>query len=127
MVESSLRKFQPTPQTPWNYTRAAHLLNRAGFGGRPEEIDRLARLGPEGAVDDLINYDRVPDDSTSVDFSELRRLYEDAVRLRQAGADEAARRALNQRINRALREKFQETREWWVARMVQTRRPLQEK
>ena len=26
----------------WDFTTAAHLLNRAGFGGTPKEIDHLA-------------------------------------------------------------------------------------
>ena len=34
----------------WNYETAAHLLNRAGFGGPPAEIDRLADLGQDPAV-----------------------------------------------------------------------------
>src|SRR5437867_9667866 len=32
----------PIAATDWNYERAAHLLGRAGFGGTPEEIGRLA-------------------------------------------------------------------------------------
>ena len=35
---------------------AAHLLNRAGFGGTPVEIQRLADLGPERAVSFLLDY-----------------------------------------------------------------------
>ena len=34
----------------WDYTKAAHLLNRAGFGGPPAEIQKLAGLGLEGAA-----------------------------------------------------------------------------
>jgi hypothetical protein len=28
----------------WNNTTAAHLLNRAGFGGAPSEIERIEKL-----------------------------------------------------------------------------------
>ena len=34
--------------------RVERLLWRAGFGGRPRDIDRLARLGLDGAVDELL-------------------------------------------------------------------------
>src|SRR5882762_2900391 len=40
--------------TAWSRDDAAHLLRRAGFGGTPEQIDRLFALGREGAVDYLI-------------------------------------------------------------------------
>lgn len=127
MAEALLRKYRPTASNPWDYAKAAHLLNRAGFGGRPEEVERLVTLGPEGAVDELLNYDRIPEEVTAVDFSALYQLYEEAVRLAQSGADQNTRFALQVRINRALQEKFQEVRAWWVARMLQTKRPLQEK
>src|SRR5438034_336417 len=36
--------FSPIPAADWNYDRAAHLLERAGFGGTPEEIEALAAM-----------------------------------------------------------------------------------
>src|SRR5205823_10131756 len=36
----------PVAASDWNYDFAAQLLERAGFGGTPEEIDALARLTP---------------------------------------------------------------------------------
>jgi len=127
MAEASLRKFRPTASTPWDYAKAAHLLSRAGFGGPPDELQRLVSLGFDAAVDELLNYERTPDVPGEVDFSELRQAYVDAFALRQGGADEQTRRTLQNRINRLQREKLQEVREWWMARMVATKRPLQEK
>ena len=34
--------------------KVERLLWRAGFGGRPRDIDRMARMGLEGAVDELL-------------------------------------------------------------------------
>ena len=34
----------------WNYDRAAHLIERAGFGAPPEEIERVAALTPDVSV-----------------------------------------------------------------------------
>ena len=45
----------------WNYDRAAHLLERAGFGGTPEEIERLAAMTPEQAVAALVDYETADD------------------------------------------------------------------
>ena len=42
--------FSPLPEASWNEQRAAHLLQRAGFGGTPEQIRALAALGPRAAV-----------------------------------------------------------------------------
>ena len=39
-----------------------HLLRRAGFGARPDELDLFGRLSITRAVDFLVNYERVPDD-----------------------------------------------------------------
>ena len=33
----------PIAPTDWNYDFAAHLLERAGFGGTPDEIQALAK------------------------------------------------------------------------------------
>ena len=34
----------PITTAEWNYDRAAHLLELAGLGGTPEEIERLAAM-----------------------------------------------------------------------------------
>src|SRR5438105_11742247 len=46
----------------WNYDFAAHLLERAGFGGTPEEIQALARLTPAEAVRRLVSFQNVKND-----------------------------------------------------------------
>jgi len=40
---------------PWTRDNAAHLLRRAGFGGTPEQIDKLFALGRDAAVNYLID------------------------------------------------------------------------
>ncbi|HJT82750.1 MAG TPA: hypothetical protein VJ719_16250, partial [Chthoniobacterales bacterium] len=37
----------PIQAQEWNAERAAHLLERAGFGGTPEEIAQFAAMTPE--------------------------------------------------------------------------------
>src|SRR5437867_5119514 len=50
-----------TPISPadWNYDFAAHLLERAGFGGTPEEIQALAKLTPTEAVQQLVHFQKI--------------------------------------------------------------------
>ena len=53
--------LKPLSKDGWNYETAAHLLNRAGFGGPPEEIARLAGLGHEAALSSLLDYEKIND------------------------------------------------------------------
>lgn len=52
----------PIDASDWNRARAAHLLERAGFGGTPAEIDALASLSPEEAVRRLVYFEGMPGD-----------------------------------------------------------------
>ncbi len=46
--------LSPLTAQQWSPARAAHLLERAGFGGTPEEIARLAAMSPQAAVKALV-------------------------------------------------------------------------
>src|ERR1700689_2332126 len=46
----------PIGPADWNYEFAAHLLERAGFGGTPEEIQALAKMTPNQAVARLVRF-----------------------------------------------------------------------
>jgi hypothetical protein len=96
---------------------AAHLLRRAGFGGTPDEIKRLAAGSMHQAVDALIAFpasdplpaapDGLPDDAGAM----LGMLSADAKKERR----------------RIDREAILATQQWWLDRMLATSAPLQEK
>ena len=70
------RILAPIGAADWSYDRARHLLERAGFGGTPEEVARLARMTPEQAVLSLVDYQSIPNDHSrrsSVPASGTRR------------------------------------------------------
>ena len=46
----------PVSARDWNAARAAHLLERAGFGGTPQDIARYTAMGPEAAVKALVDF-----------------------------------------------------------------------
>jgi hypothetical protein len=47
----------PIAAADWNYDFAAHLLERAGFGGTPNEIEALAQLTPAQAVARMVRFE----------------------------------------------------------------------
>jgi hypothetical protein len=47
----------PIGPTDWNSEFAAHLLERAGFGGTPEEIAVFAKMAPARAVARLVRFE----------------------------------------------------------------------
>jgi uncharacterized protein (DUF1800 family) len=139
----------PITAAEWSYDRAAHLLERAGFGGTPEEIAALAAMTPEEAVAHLVDYEKVANDHLPpfepsdihdaglVDFppsrpatTELAKATGTAlgVKVKPAG-----NRPLQPVVNKFfywLRASMLETRRvayWWADRMLNTARPLEEK
>lgn len=50
----------PIKAGDWNRRFAAHLLERAGFGATPEEIDAFAQLSPREAVRRLVYFEGAP-------------------------------------------------------------------
>lgn len=114
------------PASQWSYTTAAHLLNRAGFGGTPKEIQRLADMGMEGAVETFLNFETEPEGAAAPDWAKpdperFKRLRE----MRDATPEQ--RKERQKMEQREQREHLLELRQWWLARMASGRRPLQEK
>lgn len=110
----------------WDFGSAAHLLNRAGFGGTPEEIEALRALGLEAAVDRLLRYRAV--EETIEPPSWAKPDPDRAERLRKARTATAeARAALRREEQSRQREQTLDLRRWWVGRMAATRRPLEER
>src|SRR3981081_34670 len=85
-----------------------HLLRRAGFGARADELDTYREMSIAHAVDTLVNYDRVVDNVDSF--------------LGKPGD-----------VNTTIRGQFAppsnivDARQRWLFRMVHSDRPLQEK
>jgi len=118
--------LKPLNSAKWDFTTAAHLLNRAGFGGSPAEIDKLVELGPEQAVSWLVDYEKTPDPTPDPawaipDPARQQRIV--AIR----SATEEQKKKLQQEEQRMQREHMLELRGWWLQRMAKGPRPLQEK
>jgi len=85
-----------------------HLLRRAGFGARPDELDLYSQLSADEIVDSLVEFQSVPDD---VDSKIGKPGY--------AGTTTRGIFSPNSNITDA--------RQRWLFRMVHSDRPLQEK
>ncbi|MCA9244711.1 MAG: hypothetical protein KDA32_12185, partial [Phycisphaerales bacterium] len=100
----------PISAENWNTATAAHLLRRAGFGGTPAEVDRLAALSPEEAVDFLVDYDDVPYAIAPPAIS--TELYEPEDRAARRSMSEEERRRFRDQRRKLERSAFEETRLW---------------
>jgi uncharacterized protein (DUF1800 family) len=89
--------------------RIAHLLRRTGFGASPAELDRYEEMGFDAAIDALLDYPPWPD-PYPVDPA-IEAAFQDDPREGQQLAREALR----------------ELPGWWIARMLTTPNPLEEK
>ena len=118
--------LRPISPTRWNYSTAAHLLNRAGFGGTPAEIQKLVELGPEKAVDSLVNFEAVPDPTTTPEWAKVDpERFKKFQEMRSATPEQ--KQEMRRTEQRTQRNELQDLRHWWLERMVDGPRPLQEK
>lgn len=142
--------LEPVGNADWNYERAAHLAERAGFGATPKQIQQLAALSPEEAVDQIVDYEQI--DPSGLEPFDESGLWDpgmdpfppsraETVRIARArGAalgvnvlPEGSSRRLQPVVDKffyGLRANVLETKRlamWWADRMVRTPRPLEEK
>jgi uncharacterized protein (DUF1800 family) len=118
--------LRPLASEKWNFTTASHLLNRAGFGGPPAEIEELVALGPEEAVSRFVDYEKIPDSTPDPEWAKPNpERMEIVMKARQAGEEE--RRKLLREQQQEQRRHIVELRRWWLERMASGPRPFQEK
>ncbi len=110
----------PISSSRWGFSAAAHLLNRAGFGGTPAEIDSLARLSASEAVDRILtpppkeDPDPLPPpDWARPDPDRPQKLKE----FREATPE--VRRELTKARQKLERAQILELQSWWIRRMTQ--------
>jgi uncharacterized protein (DUF1800 family) len=129
-------ELKPLADKSFDEDAARHLLARAGFGGTPEQVRALAGLGLAKAVDTLVDYERRPyPDQAVEDFDRdiLKPLTDEerqAVAAARRSNDQATLQRFERERNRrqaADRDQMREMQKWWLGRMIETPRPLEEK
>ncbi|MEO1230374.1 MAG: DUF1800 domain-containing protein, partial [Myxococcota bacterium] len=141
--------LKPLPAEEWNRATAAHLLERAGFGASPSEVDRWTSMGLRRAVARLVRFRGSPkDDLPPFDHSGIHdpgiepfppsrpaatRLAAERGHAIGVSVKPTGNRRLQPVVNRFfywLRASYLETDRlayWWADRMLRSSRPLQEK
>src|SRR5213075_2180221 len=138
----------PIASFDWNYDFAAHLLERAGFGGTPEEVEALARLTPAEAVKRLVYFQSIDNNLPAFEHSgihdaglepfpesrpavtKLAKEKGEALGIKvKPGGDRPLQPIVNEFFYwlRASVLETQRVAYWWANRMVATRHPLEEK
>jgi len=131
---SRIASLQPLAASKFGFEQAAHLLNRAGFGGTRQQIQALQRMGLNQAVDYLVDYQSIstsdlPEPNFDPDIMRPPTPEERQLQ-RQARNDDALRDRLRaEQLYRQELDSRQMTQieRWWLARMISTPRPLEEK
>lgn len=150
-MAATVDSLEPLPASEWSYDHAAHLLERAGFGGTPEEIARFAAMTPEAAVDLIVNYEQIADtlppfehsgiwdeamladadlhlrfDDVMAKAAEVGEVYGEVVREEGPRKLQDITDALYYKYLSSNRE-WQRVAQWWAERMLTSQRPLEEK
>lgn len=118
--------LDPLPQAAWNQRTAAHVLNRAGFGGTPDDVQSLADLTPAAAVARMMEGNGRPAMDLKPAWAKLDPDRGEQLReLRKASAEDRAR--IQKERNQERRRRMLELQHDWLQLMVNGPRPLQEK
>jgi uncharacterized protein (DUF1800 family) len=128
--------LDPLPAEAFGPAQARHLLWRAGFGATDEQIRALVAFGLDRAVNHLVDYESIPAEPDAADAFDhnIMRPATPAENIqlrnaRQRGDEDtvAQYRLQRQRAQRDDRAQMADIRTWWLQRMIQTPRPLEEK
>jgi uncharacterized protein (DUF1800 family) len=102
------------------------LLNRAGLGGPPARLAKLAAMGLEKAVEFMLAGEEATEGAPDPAWARPDPDRPERLRaMRQASAER--RRELQREERRLQQERLAELRGWWLERMAKGPRPLQEK
>ena len=141
--------LRPITASDWTRERAAHLLERTGFGALPAEVQHSLTLGPRAAVAALVRpqgaddpavraFDRSGLPDAGIDpFPQTRPAATDAANARGAAIGVEVKPSGNRPLQPVVDKFFFWLRAsmlecnrigyWWTNRMLVTRRPLVEK
>jgi uncharacterized protein (DUF1800 family) len=130
----------PPADHSWTILEAAHLLNRAGFGGSPGAVRGFHALGREKAVDSLVAPVESLDSSPPLPWTATAQVLADrgesiaqqktlreAMRQLPPEQAEEKNREFRKKVRQKTRERSLEAQAWWFRRMLTTQAPLREK
>ena len=118
----------PLPAAEWNEATAAHLINRAGFGGTREDIQALHRQGLTLAVRQLVDFPAGLADVPAPEWAQPSNLRELRMEARSSAiGDPEQKRTKMRELQMMEGEQMLSLRKWWLERMLNSPAPLLEK
>jgi len=116
--------LEPIEAGDWDARKARHLLNRAGFGISRERVERLAALAPADAVASLCDF--TGSNAPAPDFL-MEPITPGQVRRQHPDLDYEAQQKFVRERRQEERKAIDQLKAWWLARIVHTPDPLEEK
>ncbi len=117
----------PLPAARWNLETAAHLLNRAGFGGVPGEIEATRQAGLEPTLHRLLHPPSEPEEVPTGPWTEPTNLRSKLQEVRRLKGNPQERKQKVREMRLEQLHELRDLRAWWLGRMKETRAPLLEK
>jgi uncharacterized protein (DUF1800 family) len=115
------------PTGSWNYAAAAHLLNRAAFGGTPEEIEAARAKGLAKTVRELFDASATSTNPPAPAWAQPRNLRDIRMAIREEKNEPGGRKEKRREFRMMEGENILDLRRWWLSLMMTTPAPLMEK
>src|SRR5438270_12927000 len=72
MLNPALRASSPALPQPDDSRTIVHVLNRAGFGARPGDVEKVRAIGLDRYIDQQLHPDRIPDSGVATRLADLK-------------------------------------------------------
>ena len=120
------------PPSAWNREKAGVLLQRAGFGGTPAEIDALAAMQPWQAADSLLGSPDLaqaepPSSLAQPTLQDKLRTERNRLNLLDPKTQEKKRQEIFRAVRAEQEKRLTELRGWWLQRMADPATAAREK
>ncbi len=117
----------PLASDDWNYAKAAHLLNRAAFGGAPAEIEAAREKGLAKVLSELTDAGVGAANLPAPAWAQPRNIREIRMAIRQEKNEPGERNEKRREFRQMEGENILDLRRWWLDHMMTTPAPLVEK
>ena len=117
----------PFQGSQWNYEKAAHLLNRIGFGGTPREVESVHAQGLDSILRQLIDTRDEPDKVAAPPWAHPQNLKEIRAALQALKEGSPERKEKMREMQEMQAAQILDLRQWWLERMMTAQNPLREK
>ena len=117
----------PLPTREWNDQTAAHLLNRAAFGGTPGEIEAARKKGLAAMVRELVDVNSAAADVPPPVWAHPRNIRAQRMEIKAAKDQGQNFQEKAREVRMMESENILDLRRWWLERMMTGPAPLLEK